>query len=450
MAIAKSFSANFAWRVATLFALILAAAWLSISNITGRWLPVILLGLAVMVAFRLFHYVNDTNRRLARLFESVRYSDFAIRFSASKEKGDSFAEVNHQFNEVLEAFRQTRAEKEANLLFLNTMVQHLSTGLLAFGAEMNVLVSNSAAFQQLGIYRLNHLNDLPKQHQPLLEFVRELSTKNKMLYQPDPSRQLSVQGVRLNLQGRAVYLLTIQNIHPELQRKEVDAWRNLTRVLRHEMMNSITPIVSLVETMQEIVSKDLPQNATSADLTEALDVVATRSRGLVNFVDAYRSFTAIPIPKFEEISAKKLLDRVVSLSAAEHKYLNIKVEYFIRPEELCLTIDAAQIEMTLINLMKNAREAIQNAEHFDKAGTDWRITLRVGADSRGRPFIEVEDNGPGMAADLLEEIFIPFFTTKPEGTGVGLSISRQIMQQHGGDLRVNSEPGRGTRFVLEF
>jgi two-component system nitrogen regulation sensor histidine kinase NtrY len=167
MAIAKSFSANFAWRVATLFALILAAAWLSISNITGRWLPVILLGLAVMVAFRLFHYVNDTNRRLARLFESVRYSDFAIRFSSSKEKGDSFAEVNHQFNEVLEAFRQTRAEKEANLLFLNTMVQHLSTGLLAFGAEMNVLVSNSAAFQQLGIYRLNHLNDLPKQHEQL-------------------------------------------------------------------------------------------------------------------------------------------------------------------------------------------------------------------------------------------------------------------------------------------
>jgi two-component system nitrogen regulation sensor histidine kinase NtrY len=110
--------------------------------------------------------------------------------------------------------------------------------------------------------------------------------------------------------------------------------------------------------MQEIVSKrSCRKMRTSADLTEALDVVATRSRGLVNFVDAYRSFTAIPIPKFEEISAKKLLDRVVSLSAAEHKYLNIKVEYFIRPEDLCLTIDAAQIEMTLINLVKNAREA---------------------------------------------------------------------------------------------
>ena len=446
----RSFSANLAWRIATLFALILLAAMLLRTQLTGVWLPMLLLGTALFTAFKLFYYVNDTNRRLARLFESVRYSDFAIRFSSAKEKGESFAEVNRQFNEVLEAFRQTRAEKEANLLFLNTMVQHLSTGLLAFGAEMNVLVSNSSAFQQLGIYRLNHLNDLPKQHQPLIEFVKELSTKNKMLYQPDPSRQLSVQGVRLNLQGRAVNLITIQNIHPELQRKEVDAWRNLTRVLRHEMMNSITPIVSLVETMQEIVSKDLPKNATSADLTEALDVVATRSRGLVNFVDAYRSFTAIPIPKMEDIPAKKLLDRVVSLAATEHKALNIKVEYFIRPEDLTLKVDAPQIEMTLINLMKNAREAIQNADSFGEPGAEWRITLRAGADSRGRPFIEVEDNGPGITADLLEEIFIPFFTTKPDGTGVGLSISRQIIQQHGGDLRVSSEPGRGTRFVLEF
>lgn len=445
-----SFSVNLALRVVVLCALVLASGLVIATRITGNWLAVLLLLGAMFAAFRLFYYVNDTNRRLARLFESVRYSDFAIRFSSAQEKGDSFAEVNREFNEVLEAFRQTRAEKEANLLFLNTMVQHLSTGLLAFGAEMNVLVSNSAAFQQLGIYRLNHLDDLPKQHQPLMDFVRDLSTKNKMLYQPDPSRQLSVQGVRLNLQGRAVNLLTIQNIHPELQRKEVDAWRNLTRVLRHEMMNSITPIVSLVETMQVIVQNDMPQNAIAADLTEALDVVATRSRGLVNFVDAYRSFTAIPEPKMEDIRAKKLLDRVMSLAASEHKALDIKVEYFIHPEELSLTIDAAQIEMTLINLMKNAREAIQKSEQFGEPGVEWRITIRAGSDTRGRPFIEVEDNGPGITADLLEEIFIPFFTTKPEGTGVGLSISRQIMQQHGGDLRVNSEPGRGTRFVLEF
>ena len=115
-----------------------------------------------------------------------------------------------------------------------------------------------------------------------------------------------------------------------------------------------------------------------------------------------------------------------------------------------LLIDTAQIEMTLINLMKNAREAIHNLQQSGGVHPEWRITLRAGIDPRGRAFIEVEDNGPGIPDDLQDEVFIPFFTTKPEGTGVGLSISRQIMQQHGGDLRVSSEPGRGTRFVLEF
>ncbi|MBL7825730.1 MAG: histidine kinase [Saprospiraceae bacterium] len=449
MKIGHSFASNLAWRVAFLAGSLFITAYWAFKPERQAGLAILFLLVSVAIAFNLFYYVNDTNRRLARLFDSVRYSDFAIRFASSKEKGESFAEVNRQFNEVLEAFRQTRAEKEANLLFLNTMVQHLSTGLLAFSAEMQVLVSNSAAFQQLGIYRLNHLDDLPKQHLPLADFVRQLTGRNKVLYQPDASRQLSVQGVRLNLQGRAVQLITIQNIHPELQRKEVDAWRNLTRVLRHEMMNSITPIVSLVETMQVIVQNDLPPGVAAADLTEALEVVATRSKGLMNFVDAYRSFTAIPTPKLEDVPAKKLFERVVSLSNSDLKAVGIELASYVQPDDLFIHADPGQIEMTLINLIKNAREAfVQSAQ--DSTGKTKQIILRAGADARGRPFIEVEDNGPGIPTDILEEIFIPFFTTKPEGTGVGLSISRQIMQQHGGDLRVSSETGRGTRFVLDF
>jgi len=419
---------------------------------------------AISLAFSLFRYVNDTNRRLARFFESVRYSDFAIRFSSAKDKGDSFAEVNRQFNEVLEAFRQTRAEKEANLLFLNTIVQHLSAGILVFDAQSGVLVSNSAAFQLLGVYRLHHLHDLPERHKALTQFVQNLTSKGKMLYQPETNRQLAVQGVSVSLQGRAVRLLTLQNIHPELQRKEVDAWRNLTRVLRHEIMNSVTPIVSLVETAQEIVKQDLPQNAATADLTEALEVVAVRSRGLVNFVEAYRSFSAIPQPRLEDISAKILLDRVVHLAVSESKDLNIKIEAFIQPENLRLHADAGQLEMVLLNLVKNAREAFGalspapeetsyrstplTTQHLPL--TTQRITLRAGADAKGHPFIEVEDNGPGIPTELLEEIFIPFFTTKPTGSGVGLSISKQIMQLHGGDIRVSTGTGGGARFVLEF
>ena len=357
MAFVRSFSFAFAWRIAILGVAIASAVVAAMLPAPQIALSILFGIVAISLAFSLFRYVNDTNRRLARFFESVRYSDFAIRFSSAKDKGDSFAEVNRQFNEVLEAFRQTRAEKEANLLFLNTIVQHLSAGILVFDAQSGVLVSNSAAFQLLGVYRLHHLHDLPERHKALTQFVQNLTSKGKMLYQPETNRQLAVQGVSVSLQGRAVRLLTLQNIHPELQRKELDAWRNLTRVLRHEIMNSVTPIVSLVETAQEIVAQDLPKNAATADLTEALEVVAVRSRGLVNFVEAYRSFSAIPQPRLEDISAKNLLERVVQLAASESKDLNIKIESFVQPETLRLHADAAQLEMVLLNLVKNAREA---------------------------------------------------------------------------------------------
>ncbi len=445
MALVRTFSVALIWRIVLLSLAIVAAVAAAMWPEPQPGLSLLMVLLALGAAFSLFRYVNDTNRRLARFFESVRYSDFAIRFASGKEKGDSFAEVNRQFNEVLEAFRQTRAEKEANLLFLNTIVQHLSAGILVFDTQSAVLVSNSAAFQLLGVYRLHHLHDLPERHKALTQFVQQLSSKGKMLYQPESGRQLAVQGVSVSLQGRAVRLLTLQNIHPELQRKEVDAWRNLTRVLRHEIMNSVTPIVSLVETAQDIVRHDLDNSPASADLTEALEVVASRSRGLMNFVEAYRSFSAIPAPKMDDFSVKNLLERVVQLTIPEMREHKILLEFFVQPEDLRIQADAGQLEMVLINLVKNARETLASAE----IGAP-RITLRAGADPKGKTFIEVEDNGPGISSELLDEVFIPFFTTKATGTGVGLSISRQIMQMHGGDIRVSSAAGGGARFVLEF
>jgi two-component system, NtrC family, nitrogen regulation sensor histidine kinase NtrY len=443
-----SFTFSFFWRIALLMSLIAlsALAWVAWRS----WLPVVFLGfLAAISAYNLHEFVNETNRRLARLFESVRYSDFAIRFPTGKEKGASFEAVNKQFNAVLESFRQTRAEKEANLLFINTVVQNLSAGIMVFDAQKNVLLSNNSALQVLGLYRLHHLNDLPENHQALHEFVQNLSNKGKMLYQSETGRQLSVQGVQMNLQGRLVWLITLQNIHPELQEKELDAWRNLTRVLRHEIMNSVTPIVSLVKTMQEIVRQDLKKthdNASLEDLEEALEVVASRGSGLVDFVEAYRTFTSIPQPHFASVSVKKLLDNVVHLTDSEMQKAKIKVNLEIKTENLEIQVDVAQIEMVLINLLKNAREAFENTP----ISLEKMIKIIVGKDAKNHVYIEVIDNGSGIEPDLLQEIFIPFYTTKLTGSGVGLSISRQIMQMHGGDIQVESELGVGTKFVLGF
>ncbi len=442
----RSFTLALSVRIGLLAALVGGSVALFCGDFPVIW-SLLFAGLAIFVARNLFYYVNDTNRRLARFFESVRYTDFAIRFSAGKEKGASFEAVNRQFNEVLEAFRQTRAEKETNLLFMNTIVQHLGTGILAFDVQNGVLLSNSAAFQLLGIYRLHHLHDLPASHHALLEFVQNLQAKGKLLYQPESGRQIAVQGVILNLQGRVVRLLTLQNIHPELQKKELEAWRDLTRVLRHEIMNSVTPIVSLVETMQDMLRSDLkpysPAGATD-DLEEALEVVATRSRSLVDFVEAYRSFTAIPMPRTQVISAQRLLDNVAALALADKKENPVQLLLTVEPPDLMLSADPGQLEMVLLNLIKNAREA------FKSVVPENMITLRAGANNKGRAYIMVEDNGPGIEPGLLEEIFIPFFTTKLTGSGVGLSISKQIMQLHGGDIRVHTDMGRGARFVLEF
>ena len=267
-----------------------------------------------------------------------------------------------------------------------------------------------------------------------------------MLYQPEPGRQISVQGVSLTLQGRNVRLFTLQNIHPELQRKELDAWQNLTRVLRHEIMNSVTPIVTLIETMKDIVKTDLKPDSATADLEEALDIVGSRSRSLMDFVEAYRSYSAIPAPKPEKVQVSKIIERASTLVAADMKQAGILFDTTPTDTSLSFIVDPGQIEMILINLLKNAREAFDGMRSQEER----RVALSAQSDSRGHILISVEDNGPGIEEDLLEEIFIPFFSAKVTGTGVGLSISKQIMQLHGGDIRVESTPGKGARFELRF
>jgi nitrogen fixation/metabolism regulation signal transduction histidine kinase len=445
----ESFAFNIAFRVLAIVAIIAGgSAWvLQHPEAPTAWVWILCGLCTTFVAWNLYRYVSDTNRRLTRFLESVRYSDFAVRFSSGEEKSASFSQMNHQFNEVLEAFRQTRAEKEANLLFMNAIVQHLSAGILAFDAQDTLLISNNSAFQLLGVYRFSHLKELPSIHHDLVAFVGNLKSKGKMLYQPELSRQISVQGVALNLQGRNVRLITLQNIHNELQIKEVDAWRDLTRVLRHEIMNSVTPIVTLVETMKEIVSVDLKPSEATADLEEALDVVASRSRSLMDFVEAYRTFSSIPKPRMETITVRKLIDNITALVSSDLKQHQVLLEQqYEGNADISMQADPGQIEMVLINLVKNAKEALLG----DPATTKPRILLKMGTDAKGSPYIVVEDNGPGITPDLMQEIFIPFFTTKQTGTGVGLSISKQIMQLHGGDLRVSSVLGKGTQFVLGF
>ena len=439
------FSINISLRVALLTISLAAAIWLYLYGM--RPLAFLLLPLIGMQLYGIYYYLNRINRKLTLFLESIRYEDFSIRFSADNKLGKSFSMLNHQFNEVLEAFRQTRAEKEANLKYIDTIVQHISIGVLSFDAEGKIELINPAAFRLMGIYRLRNIHELKAIHPGLVEMLMELPSGKKTLYATRQEQQLSIHAATVRLQGRLVKLISIQNIHSELQKKELEAWQNLTKILRHEIMNSVTPIVSLIGTMQEIVDLDIAPNSGHpegiADLREALQTVESRSKGIMNFVNAYRDYTTLPQPQFTNVNVKSLVTTVNSLFQADMKLAGIHFTLKTELDNIEIHADISQLQMVLINLVKNAMDAL---EHTPQAA----ISMKLFLNNLQQICIEITDNGPGIDRDAMNKIFIPFFTTKKKGSGIGLSLSQQIIQMHGGQLKVMSPGvnGNGTTFYI--
>ena len=447
------FAFGIGWRIATIVVLTGAMVALFVRQANLLWLlPLFILQCSLSV--NLYRYVTGLNRKLTRFLESVRYSDFTVAFRADSNMGPSFRDLNDQFNEVLDAFRQARAEKEANLHYVNTIVQHVSVGLLTFDATGQVELVNQTALRLLGIYRLRTLTDLNAIHPDLAELLRSAtghpagSASTPVAYQTGTDGELSVRCTAVRLRGRLVTVASLQNIRSELQQRELEAWQNLTKVLRHEIMNSITPIVSLAGTMRDIVETDLakpvahdPQLTESVnDLRDALTTIEQRGAGVMQFVDAYRHFTTIPQPVFADVSVESLLRNVAQLAQPDAQKSRITIT--TASPNLAIRADTAQIEMVLLNLVKNAVESLEQTVN---------PAVRIEASPDGpHVVIRVSDNGPGIEPEALEQIFIPFYTTKKTGSGIGLSLSRQIMQLHGGQITAESTPGRGSTFRLVF
>jgi nitrogen fixation/metabolism regulation signal transduction histidine kinase len=433
--------------------ILLRIVLLTLSTITGVWVwqalgmvPAIAIGILIcMQIYGMYYYINRVNRKLTLFLESIRYEDFSIRFSADNKLGKSFQALNHQFNEVLEAFRQTRAEKEANLKYIDTIVQHINIGVLSFDTEGRIELINPAAFRLLGIYRLRNISELKNMHPDLPDQLLQIRSGNKILYHTRQEQQLSIHAASVRLQGRLVKLISIQNIHAELQQKELEAWQNLTKILRHEIMNSVTPIVSLIGTMQDIVEQDISpetrQKEAIDDLQEALETIKSRSKGIMNFVNAYRDYTTLPKPQFTNVNVKDLLTSVSNLLQPELKQAGIRYHYEVESASTEIHADVAQLQMVLINLIKNAMDALEQTQAP-------LISVKATMNNPNQLHITITDNGPGIDADAMNKIFIPFYTTKKKGSGIGLSLSQQIIQLHGGQLRINNTNNNGTTFSV--
>ncbi len=405
----------------------------------------------ILQLFELYRYISKTNRKLTRFLESVKYSDFASGFSADNKLGKSFKDLNLAFNQVLEAFRKARSEKEEHLLYLNTIVEHVSTGLISFDMEGKVELINATAKRFLKIETLRNIDDLIEKQSRLYKVLFDLPTGKSELFRLEGDIQLSVTATEIILRGKKVKLVALQNIQPELQKKELEAWQNLTKVLRHEIMNSITPIASLTSTLKDVLMEDLTEldgryelnEEAVDDLQDGLKTIAGRSQGLIKFIDAYRDYTSIPLPQIKTIPIEGLFEHIAQLLKAEIRKSKVKLTCHVEPKEMVLHADEELIEQVLINLIKNAIEAIgENKSPI--------IELKATYNELENPRISITDNGQGIVREALEQIFVPFYTTKKSGNGIGLSLSRQIMQLHNGTLTVESELDVKTEFTLNF
>ena len=406
----------------------------------------LIVGLLILYQiYGLIHYVERTNRDLSRFFLSIKHADFSQTF-VTGGLGSSFDQLKAAFNEVLEAFRQARTETEEHFRYLQTVVQHIGIGLIAFRSDGEVELINTAAKRLLQVNQLKNIHALDALSPDLVQSLLDLKPRQKTLVRVEHHHdflQLAIHATAFRLHEQEYTLVSLQNIHGELEEKEMEAWQNLIRVLTHEIMTSITPIASLAGTANELLRQEPLDTETSGDVRDAVQTIQRRSEGLLHFVEAYRTLTRLPHPEFQLFPVAELFARVEPLMRAQFEGAGIDFLAQIDPERLELTADPEQIEQVLINLLHNAVQALQGRP-------DARIALSAGLDPRGQVLIEVVDNGPGIVAEALEKIFIPFFTTRQEGSGIGLSLCRQIMRLHRGTISARSRPEEETVFTLKF
>lgn len=419
---------------------------------SGNQVNIFFITLAFVIqVFALIRTIEKSNREISNFLSSIKYDDFTATYP---EKGNSSSvdQLYKEFNNVIKKFREIRADKEANYHYFRTIVQHVGIGLITFNKQGEVQIINSSAKKLIGIEGIQNINELSKVSPKLVESLMKLKTGGSDLIdftQNGTHTQLSIYVIELILRGEEFKLVSVQNIQSELEEKEMEAWQNLIRVLTHEIMNSITPLSSLAATVRNNLVDNIEDNVPIEkeeleDIYLAVETIERRSQGLIRFVTDFRNLTRIPQPNLAQESIKGILDHVKVLFNFEFEKKKVKFSLSIEPTDLKCNIDKELIDQVLINLLQNAIHALE--ENVEEK----HILIKAFMNEYNRPVIVIRDNGSGIDEEALAKIFIPFFTTKKQGSGIGLSLSKQIMRKHGGGISVKSISNEGTEFTLRF
>jgi two-component system, NtrC family, nitrogen regulation sensor histidine kinase NtrY len=414
--------------------------------------PVTTVFFALLIIFQtagLIHYVNRTNRELAKFLIYLKEKDTSLTLTSPLlEK--TFEGLMLSFKNLMDDIQTTRIEKEQQFQYMRILVEHLNTGLIAFNETGEIEIANQAACRMLHVRRLTNMIQLEKLKPGFPDLLNKIQSNEQKYYPIEADHhmlELSIRTTHLKIGERNITLVSFQDIRTELDRKEIESWQKLTRILRHEILNSITPITTLTVAIQrrlkegsKMKSFDELSEESLTDVLHSAEVIEERSKGLLNFIQKYRNLSQLPVPEIETQSVKQIFAQVELLFQEELKKNTITFYSNIDPVDLCIQVDKKLFEQVLINLIKNAIEA---------TGKDGNIRLEASLKNEITE-IKVFNKGMPIADEDLKNIFIPFFTTRKEGSGIGLSLSRQIVQQHGGTITAWSKEGEDTCFTIEL
>jgi len=405
-------------------------------------LIIFLSSVEVLLSVEFIHFLNSTNRQISFFIQAIKNEDTTLRFPI-KTGSSIINDLHNSLNELNVILQKTKVGNQIRERYFSEILQHIGTGVLVLNEKGFVTEVNPAALDLFGIQNLTHITQLDRVDPKFKNELQLLAGSNKQvitLRKGNDAIQIVTRCSVINLKEEDIKLITLQDIRGELERKELDSWVKLIRVLSHEIMNSLAPVTSIAQSLNSIWKEKLeaqPEYA-SDDAIEStmkgLEVIGERGEGLIRFVQSYRMLTKVPVPQFSQVSVQNLFDRLSILVSPLKAEYRVAIQFYAPDPDFEVQIDEQMMVQVVINLVKNSAEALQGCESP-------KIEIHANKLPGDKVEILVSDNGPGVPEEILEEIFVPFFTTKATGTGIGLSHSRQIMRAHGGSIGCNSEKG---------
>lgn len=437
-------------RILLLFVTLLAIAFSLMHGSFGYFL--FMVPLIIYQLWEFFRFQMRIQKEINQFVESIHYRDFSRHFDV-KNAPPELQPLREGFNQITSTFKNISKEKETSSQYLYKILELVDTGIMSYTVENgDVIWMNDSLKKMLQLPYLKTIHSLQKRDEELYQEVTTLKpTESKIatIQLENRSFKVLLSATAFQTDGKKFMLIAFQNINEALDETESKAWQKLLSVMTHEIMNSVAPISSLADTLKNRLEtfsahiEDANQDGEMRDVKIGVETIKRRSESLLKFAETYRNLNKISKPNLSKVYVRDLFETLYQLMQPTLEQKNIEMEIVLPDTSLQLEIDASLIEQVLINLIINAKEALKDKD-------DARIILSASLSNRQKVLIKVSDNGPGIPKDILESIFIPFFSTKKTGSGIGLSLCKQIMRLHKGNIRVYSVPDEGSVFTLQF